>query len=48
VPSSTPTIVHRKLIITLAAKHRLPAVYQYRFFAAVAPAKAGANKNRGA
>jgi putative ABC transport system substrate-binding protein len=22
------------LIITLAAKHRLPAVYQYRFFAA--------------
>jgi putative ABC transport system substrate-binding protein len=34
VPSSTPTIVHRKLIITLAAKHRLPAVYGYRFFAA--------------
>jgi putative ABC transport system substrate-binding protein len=34
VPSSTPTIVHRELIITLAAKHRLPAVYQFRFFAA--------------
>ena len=34
MPSSTPTIIHRKLIITLAAKHRLPAVYEYRFFAA--------------
>jgi putative ABC transport system substrate-binding protein len=34
VPSSTPTMVHRKLIIALAAKHRLPAVYQYRFFTA--------------
>ena len=34
VPSSTPTIVHRELIIRLAAKHRLPAVYQFRFFAA--------------
>jgi putative ABC transport system substrate-binding protein len=34
VPSGTPAIVHRELIITLAAKHRLPAVYQARFFAA--------------
>jgi putative ABC transport system substrate-binding protein len=24
--------IHRKLIITLAARHRLPAVYPYRFF----------------
>jgi putative ABC transport system substrate-binding protein len=34
VPASTPAIVHRKLIITLAARHRLPAVYPYRFFVA--------------
>jgi putative ABC transport system substrate-binding protein len=34
VPASSPTIVHRELIITLAARHRLPAVYEYRFFAA--------------
>jgi putative ABC transport system substrate-binding protein len=34
VASSNTTIVLRELIITLAAKHRLPAVYQYRFFAA--------------
>jgi putative tryptophan/tyrosine transport system substrate-binding protein len=34
VPASTPTIVHRKLIIALAARHRLPAVYAYRFFVA--------------
>src|SRR5262249_18222914 len=27
------TSVHRALIITLAAKHRLPAVYPFRFFA---------------
>jgi putative ABC transport system substrate-binding protein len=26
--------VHRKLIIALAARHRLPAVYPYRYFAA--------------
>jgi putative ABC transport system substrate-binding protein len=32
VPPSTPTIGHRKLIITLAARHGLPAVYAYRFF----------------
>jgi len=28
------TIVHRNLLIALAAKHRLPALYSYRFFAA--------------
>jgi putative ABC transport system substrate-binding protein len=33
VPATSAVIVHRKLIIALAAKHRLPAVYQYRFFA---------------
>ena len=27
------TAVHRDLIIALAARHRLPAVYPYRFFA---------------
>jgi len=32
VPPNTPTIGHRKLIITLAARHGLPAVYAYRFF----------------
>jgi putative ABC transport system substrate-binding protein len=32
VPSSVFAIVHRDLIITLAAKHRLPAVYAYPFF----------------
>jgi putative ABC transport system substrate-binding protein len=32
VPASTPAIFHRKLIITLAARHRLPAIYPYRFF----------------
>jgi putative ABC transport system substrate-binding protein len=34
VPASTPAIFHRKLIITLAARHRLPAIYPYRFFVA--------------
>jgi putative ABC transport system substrate-binding protein len=28
------TILHRDLIIALAARHRLPAIYPYRFFAA--------------
>src|SRR5262249_44447149 len=32
VPASTPVIVHRELIVKLAAKHRLPAGYPYRFF----------------
>ena len=26
-------MVHRDLIVTLAARHRLPAVYPFRFFA---------------
>jgi putative ABC transport system substrate-binding protein len=29
-----PTIVHRRRISEVATKHRLPAVYPYRFFAA--------------
>jgi len=32
VTSSTKAQIHRELIITLAARHRLPAVYPYRFF----------------
>ena len=32
VTISTLTIVHRDLIIALAARHRLPAVYPYRLF----------------
>jgi putative ABC transport system substrate-binding protein len=32
VVPSAPTIHHRDLIIALAARHRLPAVYPYRFF----------------
>jgi ABC-type uncharacterized transport system substrate-binding protein len=35
VTGSTLTTVHRELIITLAARHRLPAVYPFRFFVAV-------------
>jgi putative ABC transport system substrate-binding protein len=34
VTGSTPAAAHRKLIIGLAASHRLPAVYPYRFYAA--------------
>ena len=34
VPGSGPTIAHRDLIVTLAARHKLPAVYFERFFAA--------------
>jgi putative ABC transport system substrate-binding protein len=34
VPASTPAVVHRQLIITLAARHRLPAVYPFRNFVA--------------
>jgi len=30
---STPALIHRDLIIALAAQHRLPAVYPYRIFA---------------
>jgi putative ABC transport system substrate-binding protein len=32
VTTSTLTQIHRELIITLAARHHLPAVYPYRFF----------------
>jgi hypothetical protein len=32
VTSSTLAQLHRELIITLAARHRLPAVYPYRFY----------------
>jgi putative tryptophan/tyrosine transport system substrate-binding protein len=32
VPGSALAIVHRKLIIELAARHKLPAVYSIRFF----------------
>jgi len=34
VSASAFTIIHRVLIITLAAQHELPAVYPYRFFVA--------------
>ena len=33
VSSSGFAILHRELIITLAARHRLPAVYPFRFYA---------------
>jgi putative ABC transport system substrate-binding protein len=32
VTGSALAAVHRKLIIALAARHRLPAVYPYRYF----------------
>jgi ABC-type uncharacterized transport system substrate-binding protein len=35
VTGSTPALVHRELITTLAARLRLPAVYAFRYFAAV-------------
>jgi putative tryptophan/tyrosine transport system substrate-binding protein len=31
VTASAPTAVHRELIVGLAARHRLPAVYAYRY-----------------
>src|SRR3954447_26669319 len=34
VTSSGLAAVHRDLIIALASRHRLPAVYSYRYFAA--------------
>ena len=34
VTASALAIVHRDLIITLAARHKLPAVYPYRYFVA--------------
>jgi putative ABC transport system substrate-binding protein len=33
VTGSPLTAVHRNLIIALAARHRLPAIYPYRYFA---------------
>jgi ABC-type uncharacterized transport system substrate-binding protein len=35
VTGSTLALVHRDLITTLAARHRLPAVYNSRYFATV-------------
>src|SRR5262249_1037315 len=35
VTGSTPAMVHRELITTLAARHRLPAVYAFRYFVTV-------------
>jgi ABC-type uncharacterized transport system substrate-binding protein len=35
VTGSTPAIVHRELITILAARHRLPAVYAFRYFVTV-------------
>ena len=35
VTGSTPAIVHRELITSLAARHRLPAVYASRYFVTV-------------
>jgi putative ABC transport system substrate-binding protein len=32
VTGSTEAVVHRDLIVTLAARHRLPAIYSQRFF----------------
>ena len=34
LPPDATTILHRDLIIALAARHRLPAVYAARFFVA--------------
>jgi putative ABC transport system substrate-binding protein len=34
VTGSTPAAAHRNLIVGLAARHRLPAIYPYRFFVA--------------
>jgi len=34
VTPSAPTVLHRNLIVTLAARHKLPAVYHERTFAA--------------
>src|SRR5262245_13144160 len=34
VTQTPPTEIHRKLIITLAARHRLPAVYPFRYYVA--------------
>ena len=33
VTASTSALIHRRLIVMLAARHRLPTVYSYRYFA---------------
>ena len=33
VTASTSALIHRHLIVMLAARHRLPAVYSFRYFA---------------
>jgi putative tryptophan/tyrosine transport system substrate-binding protein len=33
VTGSAPAAVHRESIITLAERHRLPAIYRFRYFA---------------
>lgn len=33
VTGSAPAAVHRELIVTLAARHGLPAIYPFRYFA---------------
>jgi len=33
VTASTSAVIYRHLIVMLAARHRLPAVYSYRYFA---------------
>jgi ABC-type uncharacterized transport system substrate-binding protein len=35
VTASTPALIHRELITMLAARHRLPAVYAFRYFVIV-------------
>jgi putative ABC transport system substrate-binding protein len=35
VTASTPALIHRELITKLAARHRLPAVYSFRYFVTV-------------
>jgi putative ABC transport system substrate-binding protein len=32
LPPDDTTVVHRKLVVTLAARHKLPAVYSFRSF----------------
>jgi putative ABC transport system substrate-binding protein len=35
LPQDSFTVVHRQLIVELAARHRIPAVYAFRYFTAV-------------
>src|SRR5262249_3804757 len=32
LPPDDTTVVHRKLVVTLAARHKLPAIYSFRSF----------------